>query len=313
MRILDQRHLPEREEWIEAATWEQVAEAIREMAVRGAPLIGVAAAYGLALARRSGADEQAARRGLAETRPTAANLSKALARVARADDPLAEAEALHEEERRACEAIGRHGASLVPEDAVVLTICSTGSLAAPGIGTALGVIRTAHREGKLKEAVLLETRPRLQGLRLNAWELLRDGVPFRVIPDGAAAWWMDRMGADLVITGADRIAANGDTANKIGTYALALAANEYGVTFAVAAPTSTIDRMTPTGDEIPIEERPPEEVTRVRGVAVAPEGCPVWNPAFDVTPAPFINRIVTEGGVHSPPYDFAKSLSPTWP
>lgn len=300
LMILDQRLLPEEERWIEASDWKQVAEAISSMAVRGAPLIGVAAAYGLALA----GNDPMAKQGLASTRPTAVNLFHALDRVANSKDPLQEAHRIFEEERAANEAIGNCGASLIEAKATVITICNTGSLATPGIGTALGIIRVLHRQGKLREAILCETRPRQQGLRLSAWECIHDNIPFRVIPDGAAAAFMKTYGAQLVIAGADRIARNGDTANKIGTYSLALAANAHSVPFAIAAPTSTIDPDTPTGDEIPIEERDPDELLEVAGHRVAPEGTPVWNPAFDVTPATLIDHIVTERGTFSKPYDF---------
>lgn len=306
--ILDQRLLPQREEWIAATEWTTVADAIRSMAVRGAPLIGVAAAYGVALAAHVGQAEQALE-GLASTRPTAVNLFYALNRVASAEDPLQEAHSLKANEERANLRIGEFGASLLPGPSRIVTICSTGSLATPGIGTALGVIRTAHQQGKLIEAILLETRPRLQGLKLNAWELQKDKIPFRVIPDGASSSFLHRFGAHLVVAGADRIAANGDTANKIGTFSLAVAANYFGIPFVIAAPTSTIDLQTSSGDEIVIEERDPTEITHMNGRAIAFPDIPVWNPAFDVTPNQLIQHIVTDRGIASKPYDFGVFLS----
>ncbi|MEM2125800.1 MAG: S-methyl-5-thioribose-1-phosphate isomerase [Candidatus Methanosuratincola sp.] len=302
--VLDQRYIPEKEIWLPLQRWEEVAEAIRVMAVRGAPLIGVVAGYGLALARQAGEDVDRAIHGLSQTRPTAVNLFKALKRVAKASDPIAEVMAILREEEEANRLISENALPLLPEEAVVMTLCNTGSLATPGLGTALGIIKLAHQRGRLKHTIVLETRPRLQGLRLTAYELLKEEIPFIVIPDGAALWWMKKRGVNLVITGADRIAANGDTANKVGTYALAIAAKEHGIPLVVAAPLSTIDPATPTGDAIPIEERCPEEVTHIGEVRIAPEGCPVWNPAFDVTPASLISYIVTPDGVFSPPYNF---------
>ncbi|MCL6623514.1 MAG: S-methyl-5-thioribose-1-phosphate isomerase [Fimbriimonadales bacterium] len=302
--VLDQRHVPEKEVWLPLQSWEEVADAIRVMAVRGAPLIGVAGGYGLAMAFQAGEDGKRAFQVLSETRPTAVNLFKALERVARAPDPIAEADQILREEETANELISERGSELLPEEAVVMTLCNTGSLATPGLGTALGIIKRAFQKGRLKQAVVLETRPRLQGLRLTAFELMQEGVPFTVIPDGSAGWWLRKRGASAVVVGADRIAANGDTANKVGTYALAVLAREHKVPFIVAAPLSTIDPQTPTGEAIPIEERSEEEITRVGSQRVAPEGCPVWNPAFDVTPADLISHIVTPAGVFSPPYDF---------
>ena len=201
--------------------------------------------------------------------------------------------------------IGVHGAELVQPGARVLTICNTGGLATAGHGTALGVIRTAFQQGKVRHVYACETRPRQQGLRLTAWELTRDGIPFHVVVEGAVASLMAKGEVDFVVAGADRIAANGETANKIGTFMLACLAEKFGVPFVVAAPSSTVDPQTSTGLAIPIEERESSEVTQIEGVAVAPEGCPVWNPAFDVTPAALISAIVTEGGVHSPPYAYS--------
>ncbi len=304
--MLDQRELPLREEWLSLATWQEVADAIRTMAVRGAPAIGVAAAYGMALACASGADRQAARGGLAASRPTAVNLFWALDVVDgvpwRPEAVLAAAKQIEADDLAMNHAIGEHGAVLVPQGASVLTICNTGSLATAGHGTALGVVRTAFGQGKVRHVYACETRPRQQGLRLTAWELQRDGIPFQVIPDGAAASLLSRGEVAFVVVGADRIAANGDTANKIGTYTLAVLTHHFGIPFVVAAPTSTVDPATPTGKSITIEERDPTEVTHVGGVQVGPDACPVWNPSFDVTPAELVSAIVTEAGVIRPPY-----------
>jgi methylthioribose-1-phosphate isomerase len=300
LRILDQRELPSREVWIEARTWQDVADAINSMAVRGAPLIGVAAAYGMALAEEAGEDLKNVRSALAATRPTAVNLCHALDRVLAYPGPkLESAREIEAEERAANDAIAAHGAARVPQDAGILTICNTGSLAAPGVGTALGIVRKAHELGKAREIFLCETRPRLQGLRLSAWELARDHIPFRVIADSAAAWAMASGKIQFVVAGADRIAANGDTANKIGTYALALLAQAHNIPFVIAAPSSTIDRSTKSGAEIVIEERAAEELTEIGGLRIAPVACQVWNPAFDVTPRNLISHFVTEQGVLS--------------
>lgn len=303
LHILDQRKLPCEEVWIEAQSWQEVADAITSMAVRGAPLIGIAAAYGLALAQQS-SEVNEAKAGLAATRPTAVNLFHCLDRTARAADMLGEARLIEAEERAANDAIANHGADLIAERAKAITICNTGSLATAGVGTALGILRKAYEHGKIEEVFACETRPRLQGLRLTAWELQKDGIPFRVIPDSAAASLMRGGDIGFAVSGADRIAANGDTANKIGTYSLAISCKEHGVPFFVAAPTSTIDPATATGQDIPIEERDGSEVTEVEGARLAPQGCPVWNPAFDVTPARLISAIVTERGAHRPPYGF---------
>lgn len=302
--ILDQRKLPIEEVWLSASTWQDVAAAISDMALRGAPLIGIAAAYGMALAQQSGDDLDEARAGLAATRPTAVNLFAALNRVSAAEDMLAEARLLEDEERQNNEAIANFGAALIEPRTSVVTICNTGSLATAGLGTALGVIRRAYEQGKIEEVFACETRPRLQGLRLTAWELLRDNIPFRVIPDGAMAALLSNGKVGFAVAGADRIAANGDTANKIGTHTLAIVCRAHGVPFAIAAPSTTLDPQTATGRDIPIEERDAGEITTVAGVAVGPSSCPVWNPAFDVTPAGLIDAIVTEAGVHRPPYHF---------
>lgn len=304
LQILDQRRLPTEEVWITVSTWQEVATAISEMALRGAPLIGIAAAYAMALAQQSGDDLDTAARGLAATRPTAVNLFAALKRVCQADDMLAEAIAIEHDERRHNDAIAQAGASLIEERTSVITICNTGSLATAGVGTALGVIRLAHQQGKIAEVFACETRPRLQGLRLTAWELQQDGIPFRVIPDGAVASLLSKADVGLAIAGADRIVANGDTANKIGTHNLALTCKAFNVPFVIAAPSTTIDRETATGADIPIEERNAQEITEIERVQTAPTDCPVWNPAFDVTPADLISAIVTEDGVQRPPFDF---------
>lgn len=306
--ILDQRALPQKTEWIVAKTWQQVAEAIQNMTLRGAPLIGVAGAYGLALAQRAGEDIQKAKAGLAATRPTAVNLMWALEHVAKADDMLTEAKNIEQLEKENNAQIAKNGASLIPQDSIVMTICNTGSLATPGVGTALGVIREAHRLGKVKFVYACETRPRLQGLRLTAYELMQDGIPFAMLPDGASAWAMRINNVDAVIVGADRIAKNGDAANKIGTYSLAIAAEHHQIPFIVAAPSTTIDSDTESGSQIVIEERNANEVTEIEGHPIAPANCPVWNPAFDVTPHGLISHIVTESSVFAQPYNFAKEL-----
>ena len=306
LRLLDQTRLPHEESWLECRTVADVADAIRRLAVRGAPAIGIAAAYGMAIAARTGQPLPEAARALITTRPTAANLRWAVERVLRAassgDDVLAEAHAIAREDEVACRTMGEFGASLVPDGASVLTHCNTGMLCTGGIGTAQGVIWTAHAQGKRVHVWVDETRPVLQGARLTAWELQRLGVPMTLIADGAAASMMARGLVDLVITGADRIAANGDVANKVGTYGLAVAAAHHGVPFSVAAPISTIDLVTGTGDEIEIEERDCDEVRCAAGAPVAPADVPVSNPAFDVTPSGLVTAIVTERGVVRAPY-----------
>ncbi len=305
--LLDQRLLPHREAWLTLRTASEAAEAIRTMAVRGAPAIGMAAAYGLALAEASGEDPEAAEAELRASRPTAVNLEAALARVGALSgfaERLRESRRIEAEERAMNDAISEAGLELVPEGARILTLCNTGAIATAGTGTALGIIRSARRAGRLRSVWACETRPRLQGLRLTAWELEREGIPFHMIADSAAAWVMARGEADLVVVGADRIAANGDTANKIGTLMLAAAARQFGVPFAVAAPSSTIDSARPDGDGFPIEERAASELLAIEGALIAPEGTPVFNPAFDVTPAGLITAIVTESGIHRPPFGF---------
>jgi methylthioribose-1-phosphate isomerase len=314
LTLLDQRSLPREEIWFRLETAQQVAEAIRDMAVRGAPAIGVAAAYGMALAAQRGDDLVEAKAVLAASRPTAVNLFWALDRIGRLHEPtfvriLAEAQAIEAEDFACNLAIGRNGAALVPNGATILTICNTGSLATAGHGTALGVIRTAHEVGKVRRVYSCETRPRQQGLRLTAWELLQDGIPFFSIADSAAGALMRQGKIDIVLAGADRIAANGDTANKIGSYSLAVLARHHGVKFVIAAPSSTLDPSIADGSGIPIEERAAEELTEVGGVRVAPLECPVYNPAFDVTPGDLIDAFVTEAGIHRQPYRFGSFLA----
>jgi methylthioribose-1-phosphate isomerase len=302
VRILDQTLLPQDERYIETDDWRVVADAIRRLAVRGAPLIGIAAGYGVALAARGGDTDEAAA-GLLSTRPTAVNLSWAVGRVAGATDSAAEAAAIHEEQVAADVRSGELGARLLSNDATVITHCNTGSLATGGIGSALGVIKTAHRQGRHIRVLVDETRPLLQGSRLTAWELQREGVPYQIIVDGAAAGLIARGAADAVIVGADRIAASGDTANKVGTYGLALAAQAHGIPFYVVAPLSTIDAATPNGNAILIEDRDEAEVLALGGAQVAAAHSTARNPAFDVTPARLITAIVTERGVLRPPFD----------
>ncbi len=377
LTMIDQRLLPQEERWLRLTGVDEAASAIRDMAVRGAPAIGVAAAYAMVLALAEGAPAgappadhaaalarlNAAADLLRAARPTAVNLGWAVERqlavareweaggaagaerVCRTDVTdrtgrtdrsdgadgcsaaamshrssqshassesyppstltaalLAEAHAIAEEDRAACRAMGRLGAALLPDPCRVVHHCNTGALATVDYGTALGVVRAAHEDGKRIEVLVDETRPRLQGARLTAWELGRLGVPHRLIADGAAAHFMAQGGIDAVLVGADRIAANGDTANKIGTYALAIAARHHGIPFYVVAPLSTVDPAAPDGRAIPIEERAAEELTMVEGRPIAPAGTPVGNPAFDVTPATLISAIVTEAAVVHPPF-----------
>ena len=317
VRVLDQTLLPGEERYLDLVSVDAVAEAIRTLRVRGAPLIGIAAAMGVTLAgsRRDVtlAEVHRATATLGATRPTAVNLHWALARMERrataataAGEDLAtalrqEADAIWAEDRAMCQRIGVAGAELIGgDDAVVLTHCNAGALATGGIGTALAPVYTLHQRGRRVSVVADETRPLLQGSRLTAWELGRAGVPVTIIADGMAASRLRRGDVRCVLVGADRIAANGDVANKIGTYSVALAAREHGVPFYVAAPTSTIDPETPDGARIPIEERAPEEVSGWRGQRAAPEGVQVWNPAFDVTPAALVTAIITDRGVVTP-------------
>jgi methylthioribose-1-phosphate isomerase len=305
VRILDQRLLPGEERWVDLLTAEEVALAIRDLAVRGAPAIGVAAAYGVAVEARRGADParlRAAAAHIAGARPTAVNLHWAIRRISGrigrpAAEVLAEAHAIRDEDEAACRKIGALGAPLVPDRARVLTHCNAGALATAGYGTALGVVRAAIEAGNPISVFADETRPFLQGARLTAWELKRDGIPVTVLTDGMAGWLMQRGEIGCVVVGADRIAANGDVANKIGTYALAVLARHHAIPFYVAAPWSTVDLATRTGADIPIEERGDAEVLVMAGQRIAPEGVPARYPAFDVTPGALVSAIVTERGV----------------
>jgi methylthioribose-1-phosphate isomerase len=290
--LLDQRRLPDEEVELECATVEELVVAIRELAIRGAPAIGVAAAYGLALAAARGDDLDAAAALLASSRPTAVNLAWALAEV-RGDPTPEHARRLHEEEVERCRAMAAHAADLFAPATRALTHCNAGGLATGGYGSAVGALRAAWERDLLTHVWVDETRPLLQGSRLTAWELEAAGIPHAVIADSAAASIMAAGEVDCVVTGADRIAANGDTANKIGTYSLAVLAAHHGIPLYVVAPTSTVDLSTQTGADIPIEERAGAELT---------SRFPARNPAFDVTPAALIAAIVTEEGVHRAPY-----------
>jgi methylthioribose-1-phosphate isomerase len=302
LSLLDQRLLPREETWIECHTAQEVADAIRTMVVRGAPAIGVSAAYGMAMAANAGEDLQETAQLLKAARPTAVNLAWAVDRMLRADGALSEAERIHREDVEANMRMGRHGAELLGERTTVLTHCNAGALATAGYGTALGVIRAAIEGGKHVAVFADETRPYLQGARLTAWELQRDGIDVTLITDNMSGHFFQQGKFDAVIVGADRIAANGDAANKIGTYTVAVLAHAHGVPFYIAAPVSTIDPDCPSGDQIPIEERSAEEVVSMNGARVAPEGIQVRHPAFDVTPARLITAIITERGVMRPPY-----------
>ncbi len=325
LRMLDQSHLPGRCDVLACRDAATVAEAIRALRVRGAPAIGIAAAYGLALHARTGLPSepaaalaylQAGAAWLRSTRPTAVNLAWALERLLALADRqlaggvvaglperlLAEAHATAAEDAAACRAMGELGAALIEDGDTLLTHCNAGALATGGMGTALAPIYVAHRAGKRLRVYVDETRPVLQGARLTAWELQHASVPLTLITDSMAAHIMRRVGVRAVFVGADRIAANGDVANKIGTYGLAVLAREHGIPFYVVAPRSTLDLTLPDGDAIPIEERAPEEVTGVRGVPLAPEGVAVANPAFDVTPARYVTAIITEAGVARAPF-----------
>ena len=333
LEILDQTLLPHEERWLRLTHVGEVADAIRRLAVRGAPAIGIAGAFGLALALLDEGDPEpdpAARferafETLVATRPTAVNLRWALergretfaarrgaGRAAIAAALVARADELRAADLATCRAIGANGAALLPPGARVLTHCNAGGLATAGYGTALGVVRAAWERGRLALVYGDETRPLLQGARLTAWELTRLGIPFRLLPDSAAGALIARGEIDAAVVGADRIAANGDTANKIGTYTVAVLCARHGVPFYVAAPRSTLDAATPDGSAIPIEERPGDEVTRVLGTSVAPAGVEARNPAFDVTPAELVTAIVTEVGVLRPPYadSIARALRP---
>ena len=319
--LVDQTRLPHEEVWLRFEDYRDVVAAIAEMRVRGAPAIGIAGAYALSLAaldlERHSVDDLAAAldapaRRIREARPTAVNLSWAVDRmlgVARSASTAAalvdEAKRIHEEDVSANRAIGRHGAALLDVGATVLTHCNTGALATGGYGTALGVVHTAWSQGSLATVYATETRPLLQGARLTAWELARAGIPFTLIPDSAAAYLMRIGSVGAVIVGADRIAANGDVANKIGTYGLAVLASQHGLPFYVAAPTSTIDLGVESGNEIPLERRSEHEVTSIAGVPTTVLGAQALNAAFDVTPSEYVSAIITERGVLRGPYSKA--------
>lgn len=305
VEYLDQRRLPHEQLIRRAATVDELESAITSLAVRGAPCIGVFGAYSIALLRAAIEDDAAfaaAAARIRDARPTAVNLMWAVDRVLRSRDMLAEARAIHSEQRNMDERIAEAGAEVVPNAARILTHCNTGPIATAGAGTALGVIIAAARAGKRPHVFVDETRPLLQGARLTYYELMQAGVSSTLIVDGAAAITMQREGIDLVIVGADRICRNGDTANKVGTYGLAITAAHHGIPFYVAAPRSTFDLTLESGARIPIEERPADEVTAIGGVRVAPEGARAYNPAFDVTPGRLITAFITEYGVLRPPY-----------
>jgi methylthioribose-1-phosphate isomerase len=322
--LIDQRLLPDQEVYLRCRDHHEVARAIREMAIRGAPAIGVAAALGIALGVRREPSEGAALRArfdaiceeLRATRPTAVNLFWAIERMQRRfasletagaaslrEGLLEEALRIHAEDVAACRRMGDLGAALLPERSRVLTHCNAGALATAGFGTALGVIRSAARSGKVEAVFADETRPYLQGARLTTWELLKEGIPTTLITDNMAGHMMATGQVNVVVVGADRIARNGDVANKIGTYGIAILAREHGIPFYVVAPVSTFDLATACGADIPIEERAPEEVTHHGGRRLAPPGVAVRNPAFDVTPHRYVTAIVCERGVARPPYE----------
>ena len=323
VRILDQTRLPREELYLELSRYQDIASAITELKIRGAPAIGVAGGYGVALgaleieARTTGEFLSRLRgisQALAATRPTARNLFRAIDRMeqaaAAAGEDIArikqalidEAVKIHAEEVEATRQLSQLGAGLIRDGFSILTHCNAGPLATTGYGTALGVISRAHQQGKQIKVLATETRPLLQGARITTWELQRAAIPVTLITDSMAGYLINRGEVSCVIVGADRIAANGDTANKIGTYSLAVLAKENGIPFYVAAPTSTIDRSLASGDEIPIEQRSPDEVTHLQGVSIAPEGIEAANPAFDVTPHKYITAIITERGIIKEPY-----------
>jgi methylthioribose-1-phosphate isomerase len=325
--MVDQRKLPGQEIYVHCKTAAEVAKAIKTMVIRGAPAIGVAAAMGIALgmkrSRATGTRQYAVEfnkicDAMAATRPTAVNLFWAIARMkasfaegVQAGESVSElsarlereARAIHDEDVASCQAMGRLGAAVVPASARILTHCNAGALATAGYGTALGVIRAAAEAGKVTQVFADETRPFLQGARLTAWELVRDRIPTTVITESMAGPLMRDGSIDFVVVGADRIAANGDVANKVGTYTVAMMAHAHGVPFYVAAPLSTIDLATPTGAGIPIEQRAAKEITHLGPTRLAPEGASVWNPAFDVTPARLVAGIITEKGIARAPYE----------
>ena len=297
LELLDQRSLPQETVYVVCRTAAQTADAIRDMVVRGAPAIGCAAAFGLALEALRGGDLAAAEKVLAASRPTAVNLFWALDRMRGVADAALEAVAIYEEDIAANRRMGELGAGLIADGARIMTHCNAGALATAGHGTALGVIRSARDAGKRVSVIANETRPYLQGARLTAWEMVQENIPVALITDNMAGHLISRGEVDLIIVGADRIAANGDAANKIGTYTLAVLAQRHRIPFYVAAPLSTFDAKLADGSAIPIEERPAAEVTGYRGMRWAADGVQVYNPAFDVTPADLITAIITERGV----------------
>jgi len=324
IRFLDQTKLPTEETYVTAKSYEQVADVIRTMVVRGAPAIGVAAGMGIAIGVKNSKAETVAElkkdfdqicKVIGETRPTAVNLFWAIRRMQEKfetlrirpmpqikDAIIEEAQRMHAEDIAANQAMGRHGAALMPSSGGVLTHCNAGALATAGYGTALGVIRAAVEQGKTIHVYADETRPFLQGSRLTAWELMKDGIPTTVISDNMAGAMMKQGKIGAIVVGADRIAANGDVANKIGTYTVAVLAKEHGIPFYVAAPISTIDLATADGNGIPIEQRNAKEVTHIAGRQMVPEGVAVENPAFDVTPAKYVAAIITERGIAKAPF-----------
>jgi len=312
VRIIDQRRLPLEERYLDLRTPEEVYDAIKNMSIRGAPAIGVIAGYGVTLAAlRDGNKDRILDKIelLSKSRPTAYNLFYALDRMkkivesgANTNQIVREAIKIHNEDIEICNKMGENGAELLPEKAICMTICNAGALATGGIGTALGVFYKAKEMGKKIKVFVPETRPFLQGARLTAWELLKNGVEAVLIADGAKAFILQREKIDAIFVGADRIALNGDTANKIGTFGLAINAEKLGVPFYVVAPSTTFDRSIKTGNEIPIEERKPDEITHINDIRIAPEGIKVKNPVFDVTPHSLVNGIITEKGVLLPPF-----------
>lgn len=310
LRLLDQTRLPTEVVWESYTDYRPVVDAIRRLVVRGAPAIGVAAAYAYCLAALAGDDLKQAKADLAASRPTAVNLFWALDRMERAaltcggdaGRLIAEAKAIHDEDIAMNHAIGKAGLSVVPEKARILTHCNAGAIATGGYGTALGVVRAAHEAGRVEMIYCDETRPLLQGARLTAWELVEDGIPATLLTDNMAGFAMAKGKIDLVLLGCDRMAANGDFANKIGTYSVAVLAKHHGIPFYSVLPSSTIDPSIPDGSGIPVEERSAGEVRSLYGVQTAPEKVEVWNPAFDVTPHELLTGIITEKGVIYPPF-----------
>ena len=331
LRVLDQSKLPGEQVFADLDDYQDVVLAIKEMKIRGAPAIGVAAAYGIALGalgiETTNKDEFLSQldqvmQAFAASRPTAVNLFRAINRMKKAvrrdaiaeikDSLVKEAKQIHQEEVAATQQLSHIGAELIKDGFTLLTHCNAGPLATAGYGTALGVIKAAKEQGRKVSVFATETRPLLQGARLTTWELRQEGIPVTLISDSMAGYFMQQKKIDCVIVGADRIAANGDVANKIGTYTLAVVAKENRIPFYVAAPTSTIDLSLASGDRIPIEERSPGEVTHIQGVAIAPEGIRAANPAFDITPHSYITAIITEQGVIREPYtEGLKAMSST--